>query len=57
MAWLSHEGPRTTGDTSAGTIALGKTLNAKHCATCHGVRLQGQRNWKKPRCPPDACLP
>lgn len=48
MAWLSLEGPRTSGDTSDGTIALGKRLYAKHCATCHGVGLQGQRNWKSP---------
>lgn len=35
-------------DASAATIALGKRLYAKRCATCHGVGLEGQRDWKRP---------
>ncbi len=36
------------GDASAATVALGKTLYAMHCATCHGADLEGQRDWKSP---------
>ncbi len=36
------------GDDSAATVALGKTLYAKHCAACHGTNLEGQRDWKSP---------
>ena len=28
------------------TIALGKELYAKHCASCHGARLEGRSNWR-----------
>ncbi|PSH63302.1 cytochrome C [Phyllobacterium brassicacearum] len=44
--WLASE---TAGsDASAATIALGKTHYAKRCASCHGARLEGQPNWKRP---------
>ncbi|WP_353642146.1 cytochrome c [Mesorhizobium sp. WSM2239] len=29
-------------------IARGAKLYAKHCAACHGARLEGQPNWKSP---------
>ncbi|OAP35203.1 cytochrome C [Sinorhizobium glycinis] len=48
VAWLWLAGPTATGDTSAATVALGKTLYAKRCAACHGVGLEGQRYWKSP---------
>ncbi len=28
-------------------VALGKTLYAQHCASCHGANLEGQFNWRK----------
>ncbi|MDF0599397.1 cytochrome c [Psychromarinibacter sp. C21-152] len=28
--------------------ALGETLYAEHCASCHGARLEGQPNWRQP---------
>lgn len=37
-----------TGETSAATVALGKTFYAERCATCHGANLEGQRDWKSP---------
>ncbi|ATU94621.1 c-type cytochrome [Phyllobacterium zundukense] len=43
--WLASE--TAGGDASAATIALGKTLYAKRCASCHGARLEGQPNWKR----------
>jgi len=29
-------------------LAIGKTLYAEHCASCHGVDLEGQPNWQSP---------
>ncbi len=28
-------------------LALGQKLYAQHCASCHGVKLEGQPNWRK----------
>ena len=33
-------------DASDTNIALGRTLYAQHCASCHGVNLEGQPDWK-----------
>lgn len=38
----------TDGERSGTTIALGRTLYAQHCASCHGVTLKGQSDWKGP---------
>ena len=32
----------------AGTLAQGRSLYATHCASCHGVDLQGQPDWQVP---------
>ncbi|MHA1536310.1 MAG: c-type cytochrome [Alphaproteobacteria bacterium] len=29
-------------------VALGGPLYAKHCASCHGAKLEGQENWQTP---------
>ena len=29
-----------------GEITLGRELYAVHCATCHGLELQGEANWQ-----------
>ena len=29
-------------------VAIGKTVYAEHCASCHGVNLEGQKNWQTP---------
>ncbi|MDX1000812.1 c-type cytochrome [Sinorhizobium medicae] len=44
--WLAAQ--ISNADASATTVAQGKTLYAKHCATCHGAKLEGQRDWKSP---------
>jgi mono/diheme cytochrome c family protein len=44
--WFAN---RMAGDgASAATIALGKTVYAERCASCHGANLEGQRDWKSP---------
>ncbi len=29
-------------------VTLGKKVYGQHCASCHGVNLEGQPNWKQP---------
>ena len=29
-------------------LALGRKIYAQHCAACHGTRLEGQPDWRKP---------
>ena len=29
-------------------LRKGRALYAKHCASCHGARLEGQPNWRRP---------
>ncbi len=36
-------------------VALGETVYASNCASCHGVNLEGQPNWRAPG--PDERLP
>ena len=33
----------------ADTVALGKEVYAKKCASCHGASLEGQLNWRERR--------
>ncbi|MEL0108340.1 MAG: cytochrome c [Rhodospirillaceae bacterium] len=33
--------------TNKKSVVLGKTVYAKHCASCHGAKLEGQPNWKQ----------
>jgi mono/diheme cytochrome c family protein len=34
-------------DEIADRLELGRTIYAKHCASCHGAKLEGQPNWRK----------
>ena len=36
-------------------VALGQTIYAENCASCHGANLEGQPNWRSPG--PDGRLP
>jgi mono/diheme cytochrome c family protein len=29
-------------------VQLGQKIYAQHCASCHGTRLEGQPDWRKP---------
>jgi mono/diheme cytochrome c family protein len=44
--------PRTG---EAATIATGRALYARHCASCHGANLEGQPDWTERR--PSGRLP
>ncbi len=39
----------------AALVALGKQTYQQYCASCHGVALEGQPGWRKPK--PDGRLP
>lgn len=40
---------------NAASVAVGQALYAEHCASCHGVNLEGQPNWRTPN--EDGSLP
>jgi len=48
LAWPWLADQVAGGNASAATIALGKALYARHCASCHDARLEGQSDWKSP---------
>lgn len=35
-------------DTDTETVALGATVYAANCASCHGANLKGQADWRSP---------
>ncbi|MDP6172984.1 MAG: c-type cytochrome [Rhodospirillales bacterium] len=40
-------GPNPGADANnADQVALGKKVYADQCASCHGARLEGEKNWK-----------
>jgi len=36
-------------------VALGEEIYQTHCAACHGARLEGEPNWRRPG--PDGYMP
>ncbi len=34
---------------SQSKILLGRSLYAQHCASCHGIKLEGEPDWQTPR--------
>lgn len=43
---IYREPPGTADPTDVAQVALGERVYAAHCATCHGVKLKGQPNWR-----------
>jgi mono/diheme cytochrome c family protein len=41
-----HAGVRLASD-DAGVLATGQAVYTKHCAACHGARLEGQPRWRE----------
>lgn len=50
--WLLQTPPESTlrnaAITPADKVALGQSVYARHCASCHGAQLEGQANWRQP---------
>jgi len=45
---LLRGAPRPEADpVNAPQVALGRTVYARHCASCHGAKLEGQPNWRE----------
>lgn len=42
-------GPAFIDPADRGLVAQGQTIYEYHCASCHGVTLQGQPEWRKRR--------
>lgn len=40
---------------NAAQVALGQSLYARHCGSCHGGQLEGEANWRRRK--PDERLP
>ena len=56
ITWaLLTQGKSPANPDDAPQVARGKPLYQKHCASCHGARLEGQANWKKTL--PDGRMP
>lgn len=49
MIWLlSKDRPQGSADANdMELVALGQRVYAERCANCHGVRLEGQPNWRQ----------
>lgn len=48
-AWFHaiSSGPTSANADDATLVALGRSVYAEHCATCHGENLEGQPNWRE----------
>ena len=50
LVWWQHVGkeqaPVSLEPGEAEVVALGGSIYAEHCASCHGAKLEGQPNWQ-----------
>lgn len=49
VAALGLTWPFGAGSREAAAITRGRQLYAGNCASCHGAKLEGQRDWKRSR--------
>ncbi|UEM19089.1 cytochrome c [Skermanella mucosa] len=54
-AWMLSQGGARIDPGDAAQVALGKTVYAANCASCHGAALEGQPDWRERK--PDGRLP
>ncbi len=47
LVWWQKDIDVVIDPTDETTVAQGKVIYAKHCASCHGKELEGQQNWKQ----------
>jgi mono/diheme cytochrome c family protein len=52
---LLASGPTRADPNDVKQVALGQAVYAQHCASCHGVNLEGQPDWRTRK--PDGRLP
>ena len=45
--WFSNNELGPSDPTDARQVAMGRTIYATHCASCHGDNLQGEPNWSQ----------
>lgn len=53
--WFNATGPAFADANDTALVAQGGQVYADQCASCHGVNLEGQPNWRQRR--PDGRLP
>lgn len=53
--WMTGVGAGGADPDDPGQVALGRDVYAAQCASCHGVRLEGQPDWQTRK--PDGRLP
>lgn len=47
--WWFYQGtPAGANPSDPSQVALGKDVYVKNCASCHGINLEGQNNWRRP---------
>ena len=46
--WWWKEGTGGSGINDPARLAQGQALYEQNCASCHGLNLEGQANWRKP---------
>lgn len=47
LLWGCGDGAARIDATDAKQVAAGRVIYAQHCASCHGVNLEGQPNWRQ----------
>lgn len=47
--WLPPQSPSMIDPSDRQVVALGQTVYARACASCHGANLEGQPNWQERR--------
>jgi mono/diheme cytochrome c family protein len=53
--WILMPKGKRADPTDPAQVALGRSIYAEHCATCHGANLEGQPNWRETK--PDGRFP
>lgn len=48
LFYLGRETGLRADPEDADQVALGATVYAAHCASCHGANLEGQQGWRRP---------
>jgi mono/diheme cytochrome c family protein len=55
VVWTLMPGGDRADPTDNTQVALGRTVYAEHCASCHGANLEGQPDWRERK--PDGKMP